>query len=211
MRIVAGQLRRRKLLVNPGTTTRPITDRAKVMLFDYIRDFMPGQSVLDVFSGTGSLGFEALSRGAKSAVFCEHDHRAHQLLVQNVKQLGVEDRTLCWRTDCLRCSFKARGDEGWYPYGVIFFDPPYEKIKQLKVGSPMYRSLLRLARDELSITNALLVLRTPTESVFEIPNGWQRQRVVSVSGMDMHLFRKQAVAEPMSTDDETDSGSEFEQ
>ena len=196
MRIVAGQLRRRKLLVNPGTTTRPITDRAKVMLFDYIRDFMPGQSVLDVFSGTGSLGFEALSRGAKSAVFCEQD---------------VEDRTLCWRTDCLRCSFKARGDEGWYPYGVIFFDPPYEKIKQLKVGSPMYRSLLRLARDELSITNALLVLRTPTESVFEIPNGWQRQRVVSVSGMDMHLFRKQAVAEPMSTDDETDSGSEFEQ
>ena len=82
MRIVAGELRRRKLLTNPGKTTRPITDRAKVMLFDHIRDFIPGKRVLDVFSGTGSLGFESLSRGAKSVVFCEQDHRAHEAPVR---------------------------------------------------------------------------------------------------------------------------------
>ena len=202
MRIVAGQLRRRKLLVNPGSTTRPITDRAKVMLFDYIRSYMPDQRVLDVFSGTGSLGFEALSRGAKSVVFCEQDHRAHQLLVQNVEQLGVADRTLCWRIDCLRCSFKAQGKEGWYPYGVIFFDPPYEMIKQLKVGSPLYRSLSRLTRDELSIKNALMVLRTPAESQFQIPEAWQPERVVTLGGMDMHLLRKQPIDSLEPLDDE---------
>ncbi len=202
MRIVAGQLRRRKLLVNPGSTTRPITDRAKVMLFDYIRGYMPDQRVLDVFSGTGSLGFEALSRGAKSVVFCEQDHRAHALLTQNVEHLGVVDRTLCWRVDCLRCSFKAQGKEGWYPYGVIFFDPPYEMIKQLKVGSPLYRSLSRLTRDELSIDNALMVLRTPAESQFQIPAAWQPERVVTISGMDMHLLRKRATGnlEPLDED-----------
>ncbi len=195
MRIVAGQLRRRKLLVNPGATTRPITDRAKVMLFDYIRDFMPGQRVLDVFSGTGSLGFEALSRGAKSVVFCEQDHRAHKLLTQNVEHLGVADRVLCWRTDCLRCSFKAQGQEAWYPYGVIFFDPPYEMIKGLKVGSPLFRSLQRLTRNEVSIDNTLLVLRTPAESQFHLPDAWMTERVVSLGGMDMHLLRKQRVTD----------------
>ncbi len=193
MRIVAGDLRRRKLLVNPGRTTRPITDRAKVMLFDYIRDFMPRQRVLDVFSGTGSLGFEALSRGARSVVFCEQDHRAHELLVQNAEHLGVAKRTLCWRVDCLRCSFKAQGEEGWYPYGVIFFDPPYHMIKDLKVGSPLFRSLLRLTRDELSTADALLILRTPAESQFQLPDPWQPLRVITQGSMDMHLLKKTSI------------------
>ena len=202
MRIVAGELKRRKLLVNPGATTRPITDRAKVMLFDYIRDFMPDQRVLDVFSGTGSLGFEALSRGAKSVVFCEQDHRAHSLLVQNATHLGVSERTLCWRTNCLRCSFKAQAQEAWYPYGVIFFDPPYEMIKDLKVGSPLFKSLARLTRDELSIANTLLVLRTPTESLFHVPDAWQTERVITMGSMDMHLLRKQHSSSQEPLDDE---------
>ena len=202
MRIVAGELKRRKLLVNPGATTRPITDRAKVMLFDYIRDYMPDQRVLDVFSGTGSLGFEALSRGAKSVVFCEQDHRAHSLLVQNAAHLGVSERTLCWRTNCLRCSFKAQGEEAWYPYGVIFFDPPYEMIKDLKVGSPLFKSLSRLTRDELSIPNTLLVLRTPTESQFHLPDAWQTERVITLGSMDMHLLRKQHSLNQEPLDDE---------
>lgn len=202
MRIVAGQLRRRKLLVNPGTTTRPITDRAKVKLFDYIRDMMPGQRVLDVFSGTGSLGFEALSRGALSVVFCERDHRAHSLLVQNAEYLEVRDRTLCWRIDCLRCSFKARGPQGWYPYGVIFFDPPYEMIKELKAGFPLYRALTRLARDELTTANALLVLRTPTDSQFQIHEAWRLERVITQGGMEMHLFRKQMAPPADPSDDD---------
>ena len=193
MRIVAGTLRRRKLLANPGQNTRPITDRAKVMLFDHIRDFLPGKRVLDVYSGTGSLGFESLSRGAKSIVFCEQDHRAHELLVQNATDLGVTDRCLCWRVDCLRSSFKAQGDQGWYPYDVIFFDPPYQMIKSLKRGSELYRSLHRLTRDELSAPNALMILRTPTESSFDLPDEWIPFRVLTVGSMDMHLMRKEAV------------------
>lgn len=201
MRIVAGELRRRKLLANPGQNTRPITDRAKVKLFDHIRDFLPGKRVLDVYSGTGSLGFESLSRGAKSVVFCEQDHRAHELLVQNATDLQVTERTLCWRVDCLRCSFKAKGDQGWYPYDILFFDPPYAMIKQLKRGSPLFRSLLRLTRDELTTPNALMVLRTPTESQFDLPDAWVPFRVLTQGGMEMHLLRK----EKISTDDVPDA------
>jgi 16S rRNA (guanine966-N2)-methyltransferase len=194
MRIVAGDLRRRKLLANPGQNTRPITDRAKVKLFDHIRDLLPGKRVLDVYSGTGSLGFEALSRGAKSVVCCEQDHRAHELLIQNATALQVTEKTLCWRVDCLRCSFKAQGDAGWFPYDVVFFDPPYAMIKKLKRGSPLYRSLLRLTKDDLTTPNALMVLRTPTESEFDLPENWVPFRVLNSGGMDMHLLRKESIA-----------------
>ena len=207
MRIVAGELRRRKLLANPGQNTRPITDRAKVMLFDHIRGFLPGKRVLDVYSGTGSLGFESLSRGAKSVVFCEQDHRAHELLVQNATDLGVTDRALCWRVDCLRCSFKAKGDQGWYPYDIVFFDPPYHMIKTLKRGSPLYRSLLRLTRDELSTPNALMVVRTPAESSFDLPEAWVPFRVLTLGSMDMHLLRKEGVTTEPVPDEESDDAS----
>jgi 16S rRNA (guanine966-N2)-methyltransferase len=190
MRIIAGQFRRRTLFTNPGLTTRPIIDRAKVMLFDHIRHRLPGSKVLDIYSGTGTLGFEALSRGATSVVFCEQDHRAHELLVKNAEMLKVSDRTLCWRVDCLRCSFKAQGGS-WYPYDVVFFDPPYVMIeKELHPGTLLYRSLDRLTRPELTSDDALLVVRTGSEAKFVMPLAWETTQVLSVASMDIHLMRK---------------------
>ena len=190
MRIIAGQFRRRTLFTNPGLTTRPIIDRAKVMLFDHIRHRLPGSKVLDVYSGTGTLGFESLSRGATSAVFCEQDHRAHELLVKNVEMLKVADRTLCWRVDCQRCSFKAQGGV-WYPYDVVFFDPPYVMIeKDLHPGTLLYRSLDRLTRPELTSDNVLLVLRTENEAKFVMPLAWETTQVLSIASMDIHLMTK---------------------
>lgn len=160
------------------------------MLFDHIRHRMPGSKVLDVYSGTGTLGFEALSRGAASVVFCEQDHRAHELLVKNVEHLNVADRVLCWRVDCLRCSFKAQGG-GWYPYNVIFFDPPYAMIeKDLHPGTLLYRSLDRLTRTEITHDDALLVLRTPSDAKFIMPLAWETTQVLSIASMDIHLMRK---------------------
>ena len=199
MRIIAGQFRRRTLLTNPGLTTRPIIDRAKVMLFDHIRHRLPGSKVLDVYSGTGTLGFESLS-----VVFCEQDHRAHELLVKNVEMLKVEDRTLCWRVDCLRCSFKAQGGD-WYPYDVVFFDPPYVMIeKDLHPGKLLYRSLDRLTRPELTSDNALLVVRTPTEAKFIMPLAWETTQVLTIASMDIHLMRKRLDLIPTTVVDAAD-------
>lgn len=165
---------------------------------------MPGSKVLDIYSGTGTLGFEALSRGATNVVFCEQDHRAHELLVQNVAALKVQDRTLCWRVDCRRCSFKAQGG-GWYPYDVVFFDPPYEMIeKELHPGTLLYRSLDRLTRPELTSDSAPLVVRTPHDAKFIMPMAWETSQVLSIASMDIHLMRKRLdlLTSPINTTDE---------
>ena len=78
MRIVAGKFRRRKLFANPGLKTRPITDRVKESLFERLSGELEGKRIADVFAGTGTLGLEALSRGAKSVVFIESDRRLPQ-------------------------------------------------------------------------------------------------------------------------------------
>jgi 16S rRNA (guanine966-N2)-methyltransferase len=204
MRIIAGKFRHRKLLTNPGQTTRPIIDRAKVRLFDLIRHELPGARVLDVFAGTGTLGIESLSRGAKSAVFCEADHRAHELLRKNTEVLKVTDDVLCWRVDVLRCSFRPKGTGDWTPYRAVFFDPPYKMADDLKPGTPIFRCLERLARPDTTTDNALLVIRTPLQCEPTFPPAWTTEMVFEVASMRIFLLRKNADAGPVETDEISD-------
>lgn len=194
MRIVAGKYRRRKLLTNPGEVTRPITDRVKVMLFERLSSVLQGARVADVFAGTGTMGLESLSRGAHSVVFIERDHRAFELLNRNVAMLGAEQETLCWRADVKRTSFRPKGVDDFLPYDLVFFDPPYRMIADLKTGSVLYQSLERLARDGVSAERALLLLRTPERSQFERPPIWQFEQKLTMSTMEIHLFRKQGAS-----------------
>lgn len=190
MRIIAGKFRHRKLLTNPGQTTRPIIDRAKVRLFDLIRHELPDARVADIFAGTGTFGFEALSRGAKSAVFCEADHRAHELLRKNAEVLKTSDDVICWRVDVLRCSFRPKGAGEWAPYRVVFFDPPYKMADDLKPGTPLFRCLERLARTDTTTDGALLVVRVPIHCQPEFPPAWSTEMVFEVASMAIHLLRK---------------------
>lgn len=192
MRIIAGRLRHRKLLTNPGSTTRPIIDRAKVMLFDLIRDRLPGARVADFFCGTGTLGFEALSRGARSVVFVERDHRAYDLLVQNAEKLDVRQESLCWRVDVARCSLKPKGTGDWLPYDVVFFDPPYALAVQLQPGGELWRCLVRLLRPDITSPEVLLVLRVPKKSRLTLPPGWQVSRAWDIASMKIVLAEKSA-------------------
>jgi 16S rRNA (guanine966-N2)-methyltransferase len=191
MQIVAGKYRHRKLESNPGETTRPITQRVKVALFDRLQPELEGARVADVFSGTGTIGLEALSRGAASVVFIENDRRAVDRLRRNVASLKAEAETLCWQTDASKCSFRPRGGDGFLPYDVVFFDPPYLFTTRLKSGTMLFRSLERLARDEITSPEALLVFRCASETAFEVPPEWRPDRRLNYSSMDVHLFRKQ--------------------
>lgn len=190
MRIVAGEFRRRKLLVNPGETTRPITDRAKVMLFDHIGDFVRGKRVGDFFAGTGSLGIEALSRGAERVVLAEQDHSAFQLLTENVALLGARDRALCWRVNALRSSYKPKGAPPWYPYGLVFFDPPYAMTRKLRPGDELFFALERLASPQTTQADALLILRTPREAEITPPPEWTETKRIEISSMAMLFLNK---------------------
>ncbi len=190
MRIVAGQFRRRQLLANPGMTTRPITDRAKVMLFDRIEKRLAGRNVGDFFAGTGSLGLEALSRGAERVVFAEQDHRAYDLLRQNIAKLGVEDRALAWRVNALRSSFKPKGDPPWFPYGVVFFDPPYALTEHVRPGDTVYEALARLSTDDVMEAGGLIVLRTSRDATVELPSSWPVAERLEVSSMALWFLEK---------------------
>lgn len=190
MRIIAGKYRRQKLFANPGDVTRPITDKVKETLFERLGQELPGSRVADVFAGTGTLGLEALSRGAHSAVFFEADRQAFGLLLQNVAKLGVEDETLCWKSDVLRSSFRPKGVPHLLPYDMIFFDPPYRMVADIHPTTPFYKSLERLARDGISADNALLILRTPRKAEFECPPIWTLDRMYEFNNMTIHLFDK---------------------
>ncbi|MDG2387924.1 MAG: 16S rRNA (guanine(966)-N(2))-methyltransferase RsmD [Planctomycetaceae bacterium] len=190
MRIIAGQYRRRKLLANTGMTTRPITDRAKEKLFENLGGELNGEKVADIFSGTGSLGLEALSRGASAVVCIERDKKAYDLLQENVATLGVEDQVLCWRADVFRCSFLPKGVEGYLPYDLIFYDPPFPLLKKLKPKTPMFQSLERLAREKITSTDARLIFRVPSFCEYQMPDQWTLDWKLPLSSMDMHIYRK---------------------
>lgn len=192
MRIIAGKYRRRKLQTNPGLTTRPITDRAKEPLFERLERHIEQARVADIFAGTGTLGLEALSRGARSVVFIEQDHKAVELLQRNIAAIGVADETLVWRTDAIRSSFCPRGVPEFVPYDLLFFDPPYKMIDSLQPTTPLYKALQRLARSTVSSENAILCLRTPARATFEMPPEWALVRTLDLSSMQVHLYEKHA-------------------
>ncbi len=190
MQIISGKYRHRKLQSSPGETTRPITARVKVALFDRLQPLLEDARVADVFSGTGTIGLEALSRGARSVVFIENDRVAFDLLRGNVAALKAENETMCWPTDASKCSFRPKGGESFLPFDVVFFDPPYLYASRMKSGTMLYRSLERLARDGITANEALLVFRCGHKTEFEVPPAWHHEQLLNYSSMDVHLFRK---------------------
>ena len=213
MRIIAGRFRRRQLAAAPGDTTRPLTDRAKEHLFERLGTF-DDQRVLDVFAGTGTIGLEAMSRGAVAAVFVERDHRAFELLCHNVRTLGVQDDAFCWRADVLRCSFRPKGRPELLPFDRIFFDPPYPITDQLRPGTPLFRALLRLTRPDVAADGAELILRTPLRQAIVVPDGWRPHRDMTLGGMSITRYLRdspgrgdgaaESAEEPRSKDDESE-------
>jgi len=191
MQIVSGKYRHRKLESNPGETTRPITARVKVALFDRLQPELQDARVADIFAGAGTIGLEALSRGAASVVFIESDRHGVERLRRNVAALKAGDETLCWQTDASKCSFRPKGGERFLPFDVVFFDPPYLYTSRLKAGTMLYRSLERLSRTEITGPDALLVFRCASRTAFEVPPEWHAVRRLDFSSMEVHLFRKQ--------------------
>src|SRR4051812_11126598 len=140
MRIIAGEFRGRPLLPPVGDDTRPITDRAKQSLFDILAPNIPGAVVFDVFAGTGSMGLECLSRGAKRTVFFEKDRSAAELLRKNIATFKVSERTQVVASDLFQW-FATPPAPGAAKADLVFLDPPYRFLRDMPA------ELLRLAVD----------------------------------------------------------------
>jgi 16S rRNA (guanine966-N2)-methyltransferase len=128
MRIVAGKFRGASIDAPKGLATRPTSDRVRQALFNVLEHGAPrfdfeGARVLDLFAGSGALGLEALSRGARYAVFIEESAAARAAIRQNVEALGLTGVTKIWRRDAAKL-----GEAGTLaPFHLIFCDPPYGK------------------------------------------------------------------------------------
>jgi 16S rRNA (guanine(966)-N(2))-methyltransferase RsmD len=128
MRIIAGEFRGRKLLPPEGEVTRPVTDRVKQSLFDILTPHLADALVYDCFAGTGSMGLECLSRGAKHATFFEADRSAVARLRKNIESLGLKDRTTIVSGDLFKwfANSAANGKSS----SLIFLDPPYRFLRE---------------------------------------------------------------------------------
>lgn len=120
MRIVAGEWRGRKLKV-PAGSVRPTADRVRAAWMSIVHVLLPGARVLDLCSGSGALGIEALSRGARHTTFVESSERVARTLRENVALVGAEDRSTVIRMDAGR--YVASLPDG--AFDVAFVDPPY--------------------------------------------------------------------------------------
>lgn len=211
MRIITGRFKRRRLLANPGLVTRPISDRVKETLFQKLsdNDCIEGRRVADVFSGTGTIGLEALSRGAISVTFFELDRVAFDLLHQNVSSLEVDDECICWQTDILRTSFKPKGAKAHFaPYSLVFMDPPYKMASDIKPRTKLNASLERLSRDTVTTNDAIMVLRIPERTPIQLPPCWQIDWTITTSRMHLHICKKAEGAGEGLVDEVEDEGLE---
>jgi len=125
MRVVSGSARGCKLSSPEGMDTRPTTDRIKETLFNILSPEIYDCSFLDIFSGSGGIGIEALSRGAKKAVFVENSQSAYKVIEANLEKTRLKNKAEIIRADALKAveMLRAKNEK----FDIVFMDPPYMK------------------------------------------------------------------------------------
>ncbi len=123
MRVIAGEFRSRRLKTLPGLATRPTPDRLRETLFNVLAPVIDGCLFLDAYAGTGAVGIEALSRGARKSVFVEKNRAAVEVIRENLASLGLADRAEVFTGKTLAVLERITAD-------IVFLDPPYELEKE---------------------------------------------------------------------------------
>ena len=168
MRIISGTSRGRRLATPKSQAIRPTSDRVKESIFNSLGSEVEGKTVLDLFAGTGNLGIEALSRGAKKALFVEKGRQALRLIQINLAQVGMEDRSEILPKDVSRAIgiLNQRGES----FDLILMDPPYEK-------GLIQRTLLKLDSHRIYHEDSILIVEHDRrEPIPEKVEGWTLAR-----------------------------------
>lgn len=134
MRVIAGEFRSRKLKTLPGLETRPTPDRLRETLFNILALRIEDAIFMDAYAGTGAVGIEALSRGAKRAIFVERSRSAVEVIRENLACLGLTTRAEVYSAKALRVMERVKGD-------IVFLDPPYELEKEYGAALALLGSL----------------------------------------------------------------------
>jgi len=127
MRVIAGEFRSRRLKSLPGLNTRPTPDRLRETLFNILAPSIPECIFLDVYAGTGAVGIEALSRGARRAIFIENNRAAVEVIRENLSALDLDSRAEVFTSKASTVLERVQAD-------IAFLDPPYEMSKEYEVS-----------------------------------------------------------------------------
>jgi len=165
LRIISGTNKRKRLRTPQGTdTTRPLPDFVREAMFNLLRGHFEGETVLDVFAGSGSFGLEAHSRGAARVVLIEQNKKVAAILRENVEELNAGDQCEVLEADALGPLALGRAPN---PVHIVFFDPPYPLINDPARRDFVWRQFSR-AVDLLDDTG-YAIMRTPSPYVDFVP------------------------------------------
>jgi 16S rRNA (guanine(966)-N(2))-methyltransferase RsmD len=158
IRIISGIYKGKRLRNVSSPLVRPMPDKLKTALFNILRDDIRGRAVLDGFAGTGSIGLEALSLGAESALFVEHYAKAATVLRHNIAKCGAEGRSRVVFEEFNRAVIRLAKEKA--SFDLIFLDPPYKLLEE--------RNPLKVIKKrEILRPGGLIVLRRHFKTKFE--------------------------------------------
>lgn len=172
MRIISGSSKGRKLFSPKKQSTRPTSDRVKETIFNVLSGLIEGKVVLDLYAGTGSLGIEALSRGAKRAVFVEKGRQAIRLIERNLAQCGFRINSEIIPKDVNRAIsiLKLKGES----FDIIIMDPPYQK-------GLIEKTLRKLKLERIYHSDSILVIEHDRREPLPVNDyGWQILRQIRI-------------------------------
>ncbi|WED21752.1 16S rRNA (guanine(966)-N(2))-methyltransferase RsmD [Vibrio sp. JC009] len=179
VRIIAGLWRGRKLPVKDAEGLRPTTDRVKETVFNWLAMDVPAAKCLDLFAGSGGLGFESASRQAEQVTMLELNPEAHKQLLANI-QLLKTDRIEAVNTDAL-AYLKQQGSQ----YDVVFIDPPFRK-------GLLEETMQLLETNGWLADNAMIYIETEKELVLEgIPENWHLNKEKAAGQVCYRLFERE--------------------
>ena len=198
MRIISGTKKGMNILPPKGSDTRPITDRVKESIFDvlYKYNLIEDRIVADLFCGTGSFGLEAISRGAKEAIFVDSDRRAIEILRMNIAKAGFGEQS---RVVCANV-FKvgAPPATGGAKCSLVFIDPPYETSRET-AGKSRLAELLKFLPEQIT-GDGLVVVRT--EKKVNLLDSYGQLKII-----DKRMWSSMTVAFLAMKNDEQTSGN----
>ena len=152
MRIISGTARGTKLYTLEGQTTRPTLDRVKESLFNIIQNEIPNSIFLDLLSGSGAIGLEAASRGAKKVILCDKSKDAIQIIKKNIEKTHLSEKVKLYNLDyelLLKTKVKEKLD-------IVYIDPPYDSDLVIK-------SIKCVIEQKLADENSVIIIETDDE------------------------------------------------
>ncbi len=182
VRIIAGEFRSRKLEFPNVEGLRPTADRIRETLFNWLQDSIQGETCLDLFSGSGALGFEALSRGAKQVDFVEKDRIAASCIRGNLERFNIARGTL-YCADAF--DWLAAQQAGMSRYGLVFLDPPFNE-------EFLADACIKLDASGLLRKSGLVYIETADVSEFgKIPSVWRKLKSKKAGSVNYSLYQAQ--------------------